>query len=133
MRIIVLIFFLSCNLFSNNTFDILSEITLNLDKDNNIDTIRLCQDLSNSDRFLKVSFSGKEQLRNFDNHFAIPNYQESTLSCTEIYKDSTGFNFIIENGNGSNHKSKKFFFKDFDADIVLYKIEEMLSISDLDN
>lgn len=68
---------------------------------------------------------GKEQLRNFDNHFAIPNYQESTLSCTEIYKDSTGFNFIIDNGNGSNHKSKKFFFKAFEAVIVLYKIEEM--------
>lgn len=125
MRIIIIIFFLNGFLFSTSPFETLSEITLNLDKDNNIDTIRLREDLSNNNRFLKVIISEKEQQRTFDNHYAIPNYQESTLSCTKIYKDTIGFKFIIKNGNGNISKSKIFYFKALKTDIVLYKMEEM--------
>lgn len=42
MRLLVIVFFLSSYLFANSSFEILSEITLNLDEDNRTDTIMLC-------------------------------------------------------------------------------------------
>lgn len=102
---------MSFSLTTNSSFEILSEVKIHQDADKSIDTIRLCQDNTTQDRFIKIMISDIEQLSDIENLKALPNYEETTLTCTEIYSDSIGFNFIIENGNGNIHKSKKFYFK----------------------
>lgn len=120
-------------LFMSSTYSdyiVKSEIISHFDDDKTIDTIQLCQNILSEDRFLNIAISNFDKLNNYKNYTAIPNYKESTLSCTSLYKDSLGFNFIIENGNGNVHKSKKFSFRRFGNDIVLYRIDELYFSSD---
>lgn len=120
-------------LFLNPTYSdyiVKSEIISNFDDDKTIDTIQLCQNVLSEDRFLNITISNFDNLNNYKNYTAIPNYKETTLSCSNLYKDSLGFSFTIENGNGNVHKSKKFSFRRFGIDIVLYRINELYFSSD---
>lgn len=123
------LFILFLNL-TNTDYIVKSEIISHFDDDKTIDTIQLCQNILSEDRFLNIAISNFDKLNNYKNYTAIPNYKETTLSCSNLYKDSLGFSFIIENGNGNVHKSKKFSFRRFKNDIVLYKIDEIYSSSD---
>lgn len=123
------LFILFLNL-TNSDYIVKSEIISNFDDDKTIDTIQLCQNVLSEDRFLNITISNFDNLNNYKNYTAIPNYKETTLSCSNLYKDSLGFSFTIENGNGNVHKSKKFSFRRFENDIVLYTIDELYFSSD---
>lgn len=128
MKFIILLFILFNS--TNDDYVVKSEIISHFDDDKTIDTIQLCQNILSEDRFLNISISNYENMDNFKNYTAIPNYKETTLSCINLYKDSLGFSFIIENGNGNIHKSKKFSFRRFGNDIVLNRIDEFYFSSD---
>ena len=76
------LFILFLNL-TNSDYIVKSEIISHFDVDKTIDTIQLCQNILSEDRFLNIAISNFDKLNNYKNYTAIPNYKETTLSCSK--------------------------------------------------
>ncbi len=128
--ILYIIIFLIINIsyvLTNSKENIINELSFDINRDYIIDKISILENVNSRDRILLLSLSNKNlKAVNIRNKKAIPNYQETYLSCNELFIDSLGFYFTIESGNGNNYISRKFFFKYYENDIVLYKIKEFI-------